>query len=331
MDGSATSPPVAKGPKTEILVTLGGLPGNEPGPMTQRTRANAALPQGQDGAQERTLQEQIEAQDARMEVMMNLIESLSAKLEQSSVSVHLAEQPAHDAAPRAAHTATTPRVLGPARTPASGGEGEGGHSAFQNYPMPNTRLGRAFAEVQGWFQWDVVRGTGFFNDHAHGWERHIPTGGPLPVLESFWVARKGRSLSSKAQASMWPVLYDKLPEAKELARSIKPQAICTSIDGFAQIFMETAANTGPAADPPSNTVLWTDRAEWHTEATLVGRALQDLMAHLTLHEILEGQPPEKSLRALFRRCAEALKIDEHARIKDQVLYIVLRFNSLSVS
>ena len=277
--------------------------------MTQRTRANVALPQGQDASQERTLQEQIEAQDARLEVMMNLIENLSAKLETSSVSVPPAEHPAHDAAPRPGHT---PRVPGPARTPLAAGDGEGGHGhsvvGFQGARNPQLIPLFSSADGGGGIPWDSLRSMGHFPQKP-GWESYIPLGGPLAVLEPCWVAAQGRTLGATAQEFLWPQLVPQA-DGTDLGKTRNPQALYTSLEGFAKGFMEAAALCGPGVFPSRDVSLVAYSAsQWHQERSLTAIARRGLMRHPAVHAALEAAPSPSSLRDLLAHAEKVLRVD----------------------
>ena len=131
----------------------------------------------------------------------------------------------------------------------------------------------------------------------------------MVVLDPFWQARDARSLSQKTQADMWPSLVMELPSATVLASSTRAHVMFTTLEDYVQCFMETAANVGPDADPDKASVQ-IPLKDWHTEASLIRKATKGLMNHKTIHEYLTGKTPPRTLRDLFQRCADALKVDE---------------------
>jgi len=240
---------------------------------------------------------------AQLDDLKALVLSLSARLDQAEGNSTPVERPA--AAAR--DSARTPRAT---RT-----SNQAPEPGYWMYPEPEDPALVNIFQTAG----SVLSVIGTGNDkevgdkvRTHGWRRYIPTGGPLAVLNAYWYAKKGKSLSGRTQEAMWPVLVEQLPEAKDLGRSGRPQAICTSLEGYAKVFMEVAASAGPAVDPPAGPTSWTPLEEWHTEATLVLRAQRGLMGHPTLHEILEGHVAT-SVEDLFQYCEEALEIDENEK------------------
>jgi hypothetical protein len=234
----------------------------------------------------RQMQRHIATTEARFARLETMIESLSVKLDGTTKNTASAASAQEERRP---------------------------DSTIHSYNLlpEEARLADLFKAKTGgdMWNWEMSNESGLFDINAKGWKRFVPSQGPLSALRPFWFSRDGRSMSAKAQAGMWPVLVEKLPEGKDLSKSSKPNAICTTIDGFAKAFMETAANAGPSADPPGSASVWVPPKEWHTEATLVLKAMQGLMSHPVLHETLEGKLPPATVRELFQRATEALRVD----------------------
>ena len=144
-----------------------------------------------------------------------------------------------------------------------------------------------------------------------GWEGYVPLGGPLAILEPCWVAAQGRTLGVTTQEFLWPQLVpQEFLGGTALGKARNPQAVYTSLEGFAKGFLEAAAICGPGIFPCRDSSLVPySPSQWHQERSLTTIARRGLMRHPVVHAALEAAPSHASLHDLLAHVEKVLRVD----------------------
>ena len=176
------------------------------------------------------------------------------------------------------------------------------------------RLCRAFRSLQpaSTLSWPTLREAGLIPPHASGWEMFVPHGefSAVDALLPWWVATEGRSLDTRSADRLWPVLVEKRPDAATILKGSRPPAAyCDKLEVYARTFMEAAAASGPSAVAPQRHQESTPEKEWHTEESLVAKAVEGLSYHGAIAKVLQHGTPPQTLGSLFKLAAQLLRID----------------------
>ena len=176
------------------------------------------------------------------------------------------------------------------------------------------RLCRAFRSLQpsSILSWPTLREAGLIPPHASGWEMFIPHGAftAADALLPWWVATEGRSLDTRSAERLWPILVEKRPDAATILKGPRPPAAyCDKLEIYARTFMEAAAASGPSAVAPQRYQESTPEKEWHTEESLVAKAVEGLSYHGAISKVLQHGTPPATLGSLFKLAAQLLRID----------------------